>query len=121
MLQQQDCGRPGAPSPISPRARLAWSLMVSLLRFFAYAFQGKMTTTFLGITVLSDLYVLILVTITMAFGKASCYDGGTFGTLHARTQAGRQARTHKPIGRHTVGRHTHARKHPNTHFGMQGV
>ena len=69
--------------------------MVSLLRLFAYAFQGKMTTTFLGITVLSDLYVLILVTITMAFGKAACYDGGTFGTLHARTQAGSRAHTNR--------------------------
>ena len=33
--------------------------------------QGKMTTTFLGITVLSDIYVLICMSITMSLTKAS--------------------------------------------------
>jgi hypothetical protein len=37
-----------------------------------------MTTTFLGITVLSDLYVLILSTVTISYGKAAC-SGGDFG------------------------------------------
>ena len=40
--------------------------------------KGKMTTTFLGITVVSDLYVLLLSTVTMSFAKAAC-NGGEFG------------------------------------------
>jgi len=58
-----------------------------------------MTTTFLGITVLSDLYVLMLITVTMAYGKASCYEGGKFGTWHARMHACTHARTRKLTGR----------------------
>jgi len=60
-----------------------------------------MTTTFLGITVLSDLYVLMLITVTMAYGKASCYEGGKFGTWHARTHACMHARTHTQTDRQT--------------------
>mmetsp|Transcript_72151 Transcript_72151/g.105746 ORF Transcript_72151/g.105746 Transcript_72151/m.105746 type:complete len:917 (-) Transcript_72151:538-3288(-) len=37
--------------------------------------KGKMTTTFLGITVLSDIFVLIGITITMSFGKSACAGG----------------------------------------------
>ena len=53
-----------------------------------------MTITFLGITVVSDLYVLLLSTVTMSFAKAAC-NGGEFGA-HIRSSVNPSRRPHPP-------------------------